>query len=159
MRETRQHWVFGSDPDAHILDSAVIKAIQTKTAQGSFDVVLADSGVMSDAHMQAGAATPTTSVSRTPRDPAREISEADAGKVFLSQALVALSTLAAQGSFAMRVRALWEQQNVGLLFLLNCVFTEVKICRPSTVQLAGEDLFVVCSGFKGIGQAHLAALR
>ena len=159
MRETRQHWLFGADPGAHVLDAAAIKTLQSKTAQGSFDMVLADSGVMSDAHMHAGAATPSTSVSSTPRDPAREISEADAGKVFLSQALAAVSTLAAKGSFVMRIWALWEHQNVGLLFLLNCVFGEVKICRPSTVQLAGEDLFVVCTGFKGIGQAHLAALR
>jgi hypothetical protein len=158
MRETRQHWLFGADPDVHVVDKASIEAIQGKTAQGNFDMVLADSGVMSDAHMHAGLAS-SAAVASTPRDPAREISEAAAAKVFLSQVLVALSTLAAKGSFVMRMWALWEHQNVGLLFLLNCVFGEVKVCRPSTVQLAGEDTFVVCTGFKGIGQAHLAALR
>jgi len=76
----------------------------------------------------------------------------------MSQVVVALSTLAAKGCLVLRIWALWEHQNVGLLFLVNCVFAEVKVCRPSTVQLAGEDIFLVCTGFKGLGQAHRAAL-
>ena len=71
---------------------------------------------------------------------------------------MALSTLAPKGCLILRMWALWEHQNVGLLFLVSCVFAEVKVCRPSTVQLAGEDIFLVCTGFKGLGQAHRAAL-
>jgi hypothetical protein len=161
MRETKDHWIFGGDAEIHAIDAAAIKAIEARAAaNGNFDLVLADSGVMSDAHMHAGAATPSTAtaLTSTPRDPARDISEAAAARVFLSQVVVALSTMAPKGSMVLRMWALWEHQNVGLLFLVNCVFAEVKVCRPATVQLAGEDLFLVCTGFKGLGQAHRAAL-
>jgi hypothetical protein len=161
IRETKDHWIFGGDAEIHAIDAAAIKAIEARAAaNGNFDLVLADSGVMSDAHMHAGAATPSTTTALTsiPRDPARDISEAAAARVFLSQVVVALSTMAPKGSMVLRMWSLWEHQNVGLLFLVNCVFAEVKVCRPATVQLAGEDLFLVCTGFKGLGQAHRAAL-
>ena len=37
----------------------------------------------------------------------------------MSQVVVALSTLAAKGCLVLRIWALWEHQNVGLLFLVN----------------------------------------
>jgi len=94
MRETKDHWIFGGDAEVHAIDAAAIKAIEARAAaQGNFDLVLADSGVMSDAHMHAGAATPSTSAASIPRDAARDISEAAAARVFLSQVMQTLLSL------------------------------------------------------------------
>ena len=155
MRETKDHWVFGGDPSAYAIASATAAAIHAKVAPGSVDLVLADSGVLSDVH-----ATHTSAghAALVPRDAVRELPEADAVRVFVSQVAVALRSLAARGSLVMRAWALCEHQSVGLLFLLNCVFADVKVCRPATVQLAGGDTFVVCTGFKGLGTTHLDSL-
>ena len=101
MRETREQWVFSGSEGGHNerdassalqhtaaydasslsslpVDAAAIKAIRDKVRENkaAFDVVIADSGVMSDAHMHAGAATAATSASRSLSAPEHSLNTA-----------------------------------------------------------------------------------
>ncbi|EKX47913.1 hypothetical protein GUITHDRAFT_106459 [Guillardia theta CCMP2712] len=76
----------------------------------------------------------------------------------LELTIAALSSLMQGGTLIMRMWQLYESENAALIFLLNSIFSETVVCRPSTVQSPCGHVFLVCLGFKGISQLHLDAL-
>mmetsp|Transcript_50390 Transcript_50390/g.157371 ORF Transcript_50390/g.157371 Transcript_50390/m.157371 type:complete len:725 (-) Transcript_50390:5380-7554(-) len=140
LRSTLDHWVFNSEGQDFTINQSTIDALWKKTqGRGSCHIVIADS-----------------STKKT--DELFDLPLSSSRNLFLSQTIAALSSLMQGGTLIMRMWQLYESENAALIFLLNSIFSETVVCRPSTVQSPCGHVFLVCLGFKGISQLHLDAL-
>ena len=85
-------------------------------------------------------------------------SEEEAAALDLAQTIAALGSLAKDGCMAQRVGNQFEHSSIGLMYLLNCTFSEVRVCKPVAAMGSSEEVWLVCLSFKGISQAHLDKL-
>uniref|UniRef100_A0A7S0EK09 Ribosomal RNA methyltransferase FtsJ domain-containing protein n=1 Tax=Hanusia phi TaxID=3032 RepID=A0A7S0EK09_9CRYP len=140
IRNTLDHWVFSKEGHDVTIDQSTIDALWKRTqGRGTCHIVVADSGNKKAEDFHELPSRPST-------------------RLFLSQTIAGLSSLTQGGTFILRMWQLYEKENAALVFLLNSVFAESIVCRPSTVQSPCGHVFLVCLGFKGISQLHLDAL-
>ena len=53
-----------------------------------------------------------------------------------------------KGHFILKVFDIFLKGTVDMIFLLNCFYTKVHICKPHTSRYANSEKYVVCEGFK-----------
>ena len=140
VKNTHEHWFTGVNGPPDPRKRETVEAIwQLAKEKSLFQVVTADG------HLDGDVAEMT------------ECEQAMA-QLMLSQVVAALGALAVGGSFVLRAGTFVEHSSVGVLYLLNGTFAEVTIARPCSAASCQSEVFVICTGFKGIGQAHLDRL-
>ncbi|XP_076067906.1 cap-specific mRNA (nucleoside-2'-O-)-methyltransferase 2-like [Oratosquilla oratoria] len=65
----------------------------------------------------------------------------------------ALAILSAGGNLVLKKFTLFENESVNLLYLMNCVFSQVSVYKPSTSKQGNSEVYIVACGYKG--QEHM----
>lgn len=140
IKSTQEHWFTGANGSPDIRERETVEAIwQLAKEKSLFHLVTANGHLEGD-----GAEVPDCEETMAP--------------LMLSQVVAALGSLAIGGSFVLRAGTLTEHSSVGTLYLLNGAFAEVTVARPCSSFSCECEVFVICTGFKGVGQAHLDRL-
>ena len=71
-----------------------------------------------------------------------------ATRLIFSQIAYALLLQKLGGTFILKVFDIFLKSTVDMIFLLNCFYTKVHICKPQTSRYANSEKYVVCEGFK-----------
>jgi len=141
VSQTQEHWVMGTDGAGDLTDQKGIQHLwKTARPKGPYHVVTID---------RRDILTSETWSSEQ---------EASASQALFGQMVTGLGVLANGGSLVIKGWTMFEHTGVGIMYLLNCSFDEVVACRPATMTAGTGELFVVCTGFKGLSQVHLDAL-
>jgi len=69
-------------------------------------------------------------------------------RLIFSQIAYALLLQKYRGTFILKVFDIFLKGTVDMIFLLNCFYTEVHICKPHTSRYANSEKYIVCKEFK-----------
>lgn len=119
---TLAHWDFGVDSTGNIMNPENVEHLLERT--GLVDLVTADGSI--DCLLE----------------PERQ-EEIVAG-LHLSETVVALRGLKQGGSFVLKMFTMFEASSVSLLFLLNCLFRQVHVFKPSVSKEGNSEVYVIC---------------
>jgi cap2 methyltransferase len=139
IKETQEHWLQAAAPMDLTQRANVESVWATAKSKGLFHLVIADGH---------GEGEGVEAVDR----------ETTMAPLMLAQMVCALGALTQGGSLVLRAGTLCDHSSVGIMYLVNCIFTEVIVARPCTASACMCEVYVVCKGYKGIGQAHMDRL-
>ncbi|XP_011647004.1 cap-specific mRNA (nucleoside-2'-O-)-methyltransferase 2 isoform X1 [Pogonomyrmex barbatus] len=132
IRHTLKHWCFGADNTGDIMDLRNLDALVERSESldgGRILLVTADGSI------------DCTNV------PAEQ--ESVVAQLHFCETVACLHLLQKGGNFLLKLFTLFEHQSVCLMYLLSCVFHEIKITKPASSKAGNSEMYVVCINFKG----------
>ena len=77
-----------------------------------------------------------------------EKQEISSTKLIFAQIIYALIMQKKGGHFVLKIFDIFHKASVELLYLLNCFYTNVVICKPKTSRFANSEKYIICKDFR-----------
>lgn len=65
------------------------------------------------------------------------------------EAFAAMTILSPGGTLVVKKFTMFECETVCLMYLLNCVFNQVHVFKPTTSKSGNSEVYIICMGFHG----------
>ena len=85
--------------------------------------------------------------------------EFQAQRLIFSQVILAIAIQEKGGSFICKFFDTYSYISNQIIFLLQCLYTNITIFKPWTSRPANSERYLICQGFKGISARNIAILR
>ncbi len=76
-----------------------------------------------------------------------EKQELSATKLIYAQIIYALMLQKKDGHFVLKIFDIFHKSSTELIYLLNCFYKNVVICKPKTSRFANSEKYLICKGF------------
>ncbi|XP_074645926.1 cap-specific mRNA (nucleoside-2'-O-)-methyltransferase 2-like [Tubulanus polymorphus] len=137
IRDTLDCWYFGHDNSGDITSTENIQNLKNEvknqvhlvTADGSFNC------------------------QNNPAEQEKLVSH-----LHFCELLAALSVLSNGGSLVIKMFTFFEAESVCQMYLLNCLFNQVHVFKPSTSKPGNSEVYVICLDFHGLNNVIHQAL-
>lgn len=83
-----------------------------------------------------------------------EKQELSAMKLIYAQIIYAISMQKKGGHFVLKIFDIFHKPSTELIYLLNCFYKDVVICKPKTSRFANSEKYLVCKEFLFDDTAH-----
>ena len=77
-----------------------------------------------------------------------EKQESTSTKLILAQILYALTMQRHNGTFILKIFDIFRKPTTQAIYILNCFYDNVSICKPKTSRFANSEKYIVCKNFK-----------
>ncbi|XP_071802442.1 cap-specific mRNA (nucleoside-2'-O-)-methyltransferase 2-like [Asterias amurensis] len=127
--QTQDRWFFGDDNTGDLMNPDNLTSLRERLKTKSVQLVTADGSI------------------NCQNDPAEQ--EIVVSQLHYCEVITAMELLAAGGTFVLKMFTLYEHQTACLMYLLNCTFQQVHVCKPATSKSGNSEVYVVCLSFLG----------
>ncbi|XP_063424264.1 cap-specific mRNA (nucleoside-2'-O-)-methyltransferase 2-like [Mytilus trossulus] len=132
VRGSYDNWDFGVDNTGNLMSWQNIQQIKEKVAvMGPVTLVTADGSI---------------DCQNNPAEQEKVVS-----KLHYCEVLSSILILSPGGNMVLKKFTMLECDTICLLYLLNCLFTEVTVFKPATSKSGNSEVYLMCLGFLGIG--------
>ena len=83
-----------------------------------------------------------------------EKQELSATKLIYAQIIYALTMQKKGGHFVLKIFDIFHKSSIELIYLLNCFYDTVMVCKPKTSRFANSEKYLICKGFKFKDTSH-----
>lgn len=131
VRGSYGNWDFGVDNTGNLMSWQNIQQIKDKVAvMGPVTLVTADGSI---------------DCQDNPAEQEKVVS-----KLHYCEVLSSILILSPGGNMVLKKFTMFECDTICLLYLLNCLFTEVTVFKPATSKSGNSEVYLICLGFLGI---------
>ncbi|KAK3087534.1 hypothetical protein FSP39_007219 [Pinctada imbricata] len=128
IRDTADYWYFGPDNTGNIMDLSNLKCLVEKCQEmGNIHLVTADGSIDCQ------------------DDPAEQ--ELVVSRLHICEALTTMSILAPGGHMVLKKFTMFECDTICLMYILNCMFSEVHLIKPASSKSGNSEVYIVCKEF------------
>ena len=69
-------------------------------------------------------------------------------KLIFAQIMYAIMLQKKGGTFILKIFDIFYKPSIEMIYLLNCFYDTVDICKPNTSRFANSEKYLVCKGFR-----------
>ena len=130
IHHTLHNWTFGTSNTGDLMEKEMLEElIRRAECMGPIQLVTADGSVDCQAN---------------PGD-----QEINTHNIHLCEIVAALSMLSPGGSFVIKKFTMLECNTINMIYLLCCVFKEVKVFKPGSSKEGNSEVYVICLDYYG----------